>query len=579
MRTMGNTEADKPQILVTDDESLIRDLLCGLFGDEYGCTTAQSGEDALLMVQRGNYNLVLSDINMGEMSGIELIPQIHAVSPDTVVVLISAEQTIETAIAAMRVGAFDYIEKPFDLDQVELVVRRAIEHQSLLVEKRLHETKLEELVEQRTAELDFLALYDVVTELPNRTLFEDRLAQAISAAQQHRQPLAVLLSTLDKFKKIQDTLGRVIGNRLLQATADRLRKCVPENTTIAKIDGDEFAILLTNIDGTENAVETIAEINEALKTPFRIDEHEIFFTASVGISVFPNDGTDAPTLAKNASIALHRAKELGDNNYQFYTSEMNEEAVKRMALENNLRRALEREEFEVYYQPKVNVKTGQMQGVEALVRWRHPELGLISPADFIPLAEDTGLIEPLGEWVLRTACAQSHQWQMSGYDAPLISVNLSPRQFQQPGLLKTITEIIKTTRVNSDCLVLEVTESSFMKDSGAAIETLVELKKMGIKIAIDDFGTGYSSLGYLKRLPIDILKIDRSFVCDVTTDADDAALVMAIITLAHNLCLEVIAEGVETEEQLRFLRLLRCDGWQGYLYSQPVTAAAVSQFF
>jgi len=435
------------------------------------------------------------------------------------------------------------------------------------------------LVEQRTAELDFLALYDVVTELPNRTLFEDRLAQAIGTAQQHRQTLAVLWTTLDKFKKIQDTLGRAVGNRLLQAAADRLRNCLPENTTIAKIDGDEFAILLTQIDGAENAVETISEINEALKTPFLIDEHEIFFTASIGISVFPNDGTDAPTLAKNASIALRRAKELGDNNYQFYTSEMNAEAVKRMTLENNLRRALEREEFEVYYQPKVNVKTGLMQGMEALVRWQHPELGLISPAEFIPLAEDTGLIEPLGEWVLRTACAQSRQWQTSGYDSPMISVNLSPRQFQQPDLLKMITEIVKTTRVNSDCLVLEVTESSFMKNSGAAIETLNELKKMGIKIAIDDFGTGYSSLGYLKRLPIDILKIDKSFVCDVTTDADDAALVMAIITLAHNLSLEVIAEGVETEEQLRFLRLLRCDGWQGYLYSKPVTAMAASRFF
>ena len=576
---MGNSEAEKPEILVIDDESSIGDLLCDLFGDQYGCTTAQSAEEAVSFLSREKFNLVLCDINMGGMSGIELIPKILRSAPDTVVVMISAEQTIESAITAIRVGAFDYIEKPFDLAQVEIAVQRAIEHQSLLAEKRRHETHLEDLIEQRTAELDFLALYDVVTQLPNRNLFEDRLAQAIGTAQHHRQTLAVVWSMLDKFKKIQDTLGRGVGNRLLQAAADRLRKCVPENTTIAKIDSDEFAILLTQIDGAETAVETISKINENLKTPFVVDEHEIFMTASVGISVFPDDGTDAPTLSKNASIALHRAKEFGDNNYQFYTSEMNAEAVKRMALENNLRRALEREEFEVYYQPKINVKTGLMQGMEALVRWQHPELGLIPPAEFIPLAEDTGLIEPLGEWVLRTACAQSRAWQTSGFDSPLIAVNLSPRQFQQPDLLKTITEIIKTTRVNSDCLVLEVTESSFMKNSGAAIETLGELKKMGIKIAIDDFGTGYSSLGYLKRLPIDILKIDKSFVCDVTTDADDAALVMAIITLAHNLSLEVIAEGVETEEQLRFLRLLKCDGWQGYLYSKPVTAAAVSRFF
>ncbi len=576
---MNYTSQEKPQILVTDDESLIRDLLCGLFGDEFGCTTAHSAEDALLKVQKKNYNLVLSDINMTGISGIELIPLIHRIAPDTVVVLISAEQTIETAIAAMRVGAFDYLRKPFDLDQVEIVVRRAIEHQALLAEKRRYETHLEELVEQRTAELDFLALYDAVTKLPNRTLFEDRLTQAIGTAQYNRQPLAVLWSTLDKFKKMQDTLGRQVGNQILQEAARRLSRCVPENTTIAKIDGDEFAILLTNIDGAETAVEITNRIGDAMKPPFLIDEHEIFLTASVGISVFPGDGADAATLTKNASVALRRAKESGGSNYQFYTSEMNREAVKRMTLENNLRRALEREEFQVFYQPKINVKSGLMQGMEALVRWQHPETGLVSPSEFIPLAEDTGLIEPLGEWVLRTACAQIRAWQTSGYDALPVSVNLSPRQLRQPELLKIIAEIIETAGINTSCLILEVTESSFMENPGAAIETLGALKKMGIKIAIDDFGTGYSSLGYLKRLPIDILKIDKSFVCDVTTDADDAALVMAIISLAHNLSLKVTAEGVETEDQLRFLRLLRCDAWQGYLYSKPVTAASVSQFF
>ena len=561
---MGNSEEEKPQILVIDDESAITELLCELFGKEYGCTTAKSAEEAVSLLRREKFNLVVSDINMGGgMSGIELIPQIHASAPDTVVVMISAEQTVESAIAAMRVGAFDYIVKPFDIKHVEVAVRRALEHQSLLAAKRRHETHLEELVEQRTAELDYLALHDVVTELPNRMLFEDRLAQAIVQAQHHRQSLAILWSCLDKFKKIQDTLGRAAGNRILQEVAERLKYSLPENTTIAKIDDDEFAILLTQIDGAETAVETTNEINEALKTPFVIDNHEIFIALSIGISIFPDDGADAATLSKNASIAMHRATERGGNNYQFYTAEINAEAVKRMALESNLRRALEREEFRVYYQPKVNAKTGRMLGMEALVRWQHPELGLISPAEFIPLAEDTGLIEPLGEWVLRTACAQSHSWETDGFNSLLISVNLSPRQFQQPNLLEVITEIIKTTRVNSSCLVLEVTESSIMKNAEAAIETLGELKKLGVKIAIDDFGTGYSSLGYLKRLPIDILKIDRSFVCDVTTDADDAALVMAIISLAHNLSLKVIAEGVETQEQLKFLRLLKCDDWQG----------------
>ncbi len=570
---MGNTVEEKPEILVIDDESAIRDLLCDLFGEEYGCTTAKSAEEALALLQREKFNLVLSDINMSGMSGIELIPKIHAAAPDTVVMVISGEQTVESAIAAMRVGAFDYIEKPFDLKHVEVAVRRALEHQSLLAQKRRHETHLEELVQRRTAELDYLAYHDVVTKLPNRALFEDRLAQAmVVQAQPQRKSLAVIWSCLDKFKKIQDTLGRAVGNRLLQLTASRLQQSVPENTTIAKIDGDEFAILLTQIDGAETVVEFINKINEALNESFLIDEHEIFLTLSIGISIFPDDGKDAATLTKNASIAMHRATDKGGDNYQFYAAGMNDEAVKRMTLENNLRRALEREEFRVFYQPKVNAKTGQIGGVEALVRWQHPELGLIPPSEFIPLAEDTGLIEPLGEWVLRTACAQSHSWDASGFNSMFISVNLSPRQFQQANLLEIITEILETTEVNSSCLVLEVTESSIMKNTETAIETLRELKKMGIKIAIDDFGTGYSSLGHLKRLPIDILKIDRSFVCDVTTDADDAALVMAIISLAHNLSLKVLAEGVETEEQLKFLQLLRCDGWQGYLFSKPVAA-------
>lgn len=569
----------KPEILVIDDEHAIRDLLCNLFGDDYGCTTAKSGEEAVRLLEREKYELVLSDINMSGISGIELLPRIRAAAPDTVVVMVSGEQTIESAIAAMRLGAFDYIVKPFDLRQVEVIVRRALKHQSLLAEKRRHETHLEELVEQRTAELDYLALHDVVTRLPNRTLFEDRLAQAINQAPPDRQTLAVIWSDLNRFKKIQDTLGRAIGNLLLQEVAKRLKTSVPENTTIAKIDGDEFAILLQPIDGTEAAVETANRIKERMKPSFEIDGHEIFIQLDIGISVFPDDGADAATLSKNASVALRRSKEQsGAGNYQFYTHDMNAEAFERLTLENNLRRALEREEFKVFYQPKVNAKTGRIGGVEALVRWQHPELGLIPPSEFIPLAEDTGLIEPLGEWVLRTACAQSRQWQTDGFDSMFIAVNLSPRQFQQPNLLRVITDIIETTRVDSSCLVLEVTESSIMKNAEAAIETLRELKKMGIKIAIDDFGTGYSSLGYLKRLPIDILKIDRSFVCDVATDADDAALVMAIISLAHNLSLMVVAEGVETDEQLKFLKLLRCDGWQGYLYSKPVPVEDLSRF-
>lgn len=574
---MNNADG-KPHVLVIDDDSAITELLWNLLKENFKCTTAESAEEAFAVLEHEKVDLVLSDINMSGMSGIELIPQVRQASPDTVVMIISGEQNVEAAISALRFGAFDYITKPFDLEHVEIAVERALEHQSLLAAKHRHETHLENLVRQRTEELDYIAFHDVLTELPNRTLFEDRLTQAIVAAERSHESLAIIWSSLDRFKKIQDTLGHSVGSRLLQAAAGRLKECLPEKTTVAKIDGDEFAVLLTQVDNAETVVEVISRIDGALKLPFIIDEHEIFITVSIGISFFPEDGEDAATLSKNAGIALHRAKEQNGSNYQFYTPEMNAEALKRMTLENNLRRALEREEFEVYYQPKVNVKNGRIGGMEALVRWRHPDLGLVAPSEFIPLAEDTGLIEPLGEWVLRTACAQTNTWQTGGVKPFYIAVNLSARQFQQANLLEIITGIVNNTGVNPDCLVLEVTESSIMQNAESAIETLGELKKMGIKIAIDDFGTGYSSLGYLKRLPIDILKIDRSFISDVTTDSDDAALVMAIITLAHNLGLKVIAEGVETEEQLRFLRLLRCDDWQGYLSSQPMPAQNMSRF-
>jgi EAL domain-containing protein (putative c-di-GMP-specific phosphodiesterase class I) len=350
-----------------------------------------------------------------------------------------------------------------------------------------------------------------------------------------------------------------------------LKKSVNKSATVARFDSNEFAILLTKIKDTQDIINTANNLNKALKKPIAGKETDFHITFSIGISFFPNDGEDAQTLLKNAGAALSRAKDHGSDNYQFYTADMNAKAVKRLTLENNLRRALERDEFEIYYQPKVNINTKKIVGMEALVRWRHPELGFISPSEFIPLAEDTGLIVPLSEWILRQACAQNKLWFDEGF--PLnVAVNLSARQFQQQDLAQTILKIIEETGLEPGNLDLEITESSIMKNAEAAIKTLEELKKTGIRISIDDFGTGYSSLGYLKRLPIDILKIDRSFVQDVTSNPDDAARVMAIVTLAHNLRLKVVAEGVETEDQFKFLQLLKCDECQGYLFSEPVTA-------
>ncbi len=573
-----NEAADKStHVLVIDDQPEIRTILCEMLRESYTCTEAGSAEEALSFLGDNTFDLVISDINMGGMSGLEMIPQVHAAMPNTVVMMISGENNIESAIEAMRVGAFDYIVKPFDLQRVDAAVRRALDHHELLVAKDRHENHLEELVRQRTAELNHRANHDALTDLPNRTLFEDRLSQALVNAQRNRQMVAVLFLALDRFKKVHDTLGHALGCRLLQDVAHRLTKSANEGSTVARFEGDEFGLLLTQVGRPDvnDIVETISQVNESLKLPFALDDNEVFITTSIGASLYPVDGEDVATLLKNAGAALYRAKEQGGNNYQFYTADMNAKALKRLTLENNLRRALEREEFELHYQPQISTFSGRVSGVEALVRWKHPELGLVSPSEFIPLAEDTGLIVQIGEWVLRSACEHCKKWQDEGFGSLSVAVNISARQFQQQELSDVVARILVDTRLDPHCLELELTESSIMKNAESAVVMLDKLKRMGVRISIDDFGTGYSSLGYLKRLPIDLLKIDSSFVRDVTSDSDDAILVEAIVSLAHNLGLKVIAEGVETEEQLSFLSQLECDAWQGFLYSKPVPSHAL----
>lgn len=573
---MINAGDAQARILIIDDEAEVRNLLSGMLSESYQCMTAGSAEEALLLLGLEKFDLLISDIKLGGMSGLEMLPRAGAIAPDTVMVVVSGQQTIESAIEALRVGAFDYITKPFNFHYVESAVRRALDYRSLLEAKRQHENHLEEMVRQRTDELNHLAYYDALTDLPNRVLFEDRLTQALAQAQRDPRTLGVMFLSLDRFREVSDTLGYAEGYHLLQQIAARLASCVHEGETVARFEGDEFA-LLARTGGTEYMAEIIYQINEALKLPFALDDHEVFITASMGISLYPDDGEEAPTLLKNAGAALHRAKEHGGNNYQFYTAGINAKALKRLTLESNLRRALERNEFEVHYQAQIDINTKQVVGMEALVRWQHPELGFLPPAEFIPLAEDTGLIVPLNEWVLRIACAQCSTWHEDGLAPLSVAVNLSAHQFQQQNLPEAVARILRETGLNSRHLELELTESSIMRNMESAVKTLGELKEMGVGIAIDDFGTGYSSLGYLKRLPIDKLKIDQGFVRDVTTDPNDAALVMAMISLAHNLRLKVTAEGVETEEQLRFLHLLRCDEWQGYLHSTPLPAEAFKQ--
>ena len=447
-----------------------------------------------------------------------------------------------------------------------------------------------DITERRLAEeqIDRLANYDSLTGLPNRAVFEDRLPPALNLAQRNEQMVAVVFLDLDRFKNVNDTLGHAAGDQLLCGVAERLRSCLRGGDTVARFSGDGFALLLNQISRTEdvakiarrtkdNVVDIAKSILSVLKTPFNLDGHEFYVTASMGIGVYPQDGKDPKILLQNAGAALSRVKQQGGNSYQFYAADMNAKALQQLTLENDLRRAIEREEFVLYYQPQVDTNSGRILAVEALIRWQHPELGFVSPADFIPLAESNGLIVPIGEWTLRTACAQAKRWQEDGLPSLRVSVNLSARQFEQPDLLDMLARTLSATKLDPTCLEFEITESAVMKNAERAIDLMHRLKEMQIQIAIDDFGSGYSSLSYLKRFPIDRLKIDQSFVREATNDSTDAAIIMAIITLAQNLKLKVIAEGVETEEQLRLLHSLNCDEIQGYLFSRPVPADEVTQ--
>lgn len=423
---------------------------------------------------------------------------------------------------------------------------------------------------QAEERLRVLAYHDPLTGLPNRALFHTLLSQALAKAQRHHRLGAVLFIDLDRFKNINDTLGHPVGDLLLKEAATRLMACLRQSDTIARLGGDEFTILLEEIAHERDAIIVAQKILAALAEPFNLAGHEVFVTASIGISLFPHDGNDVEALLKNADTALYRTKEQGRNGYTLYTAEMNALALKRMALENSLRRAVERSEFLLHYQPRVALDTGRVICVEALLRWQHPELGLVMPDQFISLAEETGLIMPVGEWVLRTACAQAKAWQASGFPALRVSVNLSARQFSQPGIVAQVAKALSDAGLAPNSLELELTESTVMQDAEDAIAKLNALKQLGVYLSIDDFGAGYSSLEYLKHFPIDTLKIDRSFVQDVPGNSDDGAIVRAIIAMAHSLKIKVTAEGVETAEQLGFLRAYQCDEMQGYYFGMPL---------
>ncbi len=432
---------------------------------------------------------------------------------------------------------------------------------------------------QMEEEIRYLAYYDNLTDLPNRVLLEDMLNQEITNAKKLKQNLAVLYLDLDRFKLINDSLGHSYGDILLKDVANRLTNSVPPEAIVSRQGGDEFMIILPNLQRNNEVAKLVGKLGVAFAEPFSLKENEVNIKASIGISLYPEDGNTAEILIKNADAAMYKSKEKSGTYHHFFKSEMGDRNFENIILENALYKALEKNELVIFYQPQIDSRTNRIMGAEALLRWKHPVKGMVSPIDFIPLAEETGLIVPIGKWVLLNACRQAKEWHAKGFTGMTVSVNLSGRQFEEDDLIPMIEEILSETGLAPEFLHIELTENQIFKNTQVTLEKMREIKMLGVKIALDDFGTGYSSLGYLKNFPIDTLKIDRSFMFDIIKDKDNAAITSTIITLAQNLGLNVIAEGVEDEEQLKFLMAKNCFFMQGFYFSKPVEAAVLEERF
>ena len=538
------------------DARLLKEMLAEQPAAPFTLNWADRLSRGMEIMSSEKIDLLLLDLSLPDSHGLETFSKICAHAPKVPIIVLTGNDDRALALLAVKAGAQDYLFKG-NLER-ELLVRSM---QYSIERKRYQE------------ELEHHANYDSLTGLPNRNLLHDRLSQAVFA-QRDVHPIAVVFLDLDHFKFINDSLGHTQGDKLLATVAERLHSTVREGDTVARIGGDEFVLILNDQTKEDVIFRAMQRILNKVSEPMAIGGRELCITCSAGVSLYPQDGPDVETLLKNADVAMYRAKERGRNNFQFYTAEMNALVNERVALEHNLRRALERNELLLYYQPKVELATGAIVGAEALLRWQHPEWGLVLPRRFITIAEETGLIVPIGEWVLRTACLQNKKWQDAGLRAITVSVNLSARQFRQESFVKTVGDILSQTCLKPEHLEIELTESMVMHNADAAIAILRGLKSLGVRLSVDDFGTGHSSLSYLKRLPIDTLKIDQSFVTHIgdQDEQDDGILAQAIISLGHTLRLKVIAEGVETEAQLKFLRMHRCDEVQGYYFGKPMPA-------
>jgi diguanylate cyclase (GGDEF)-like protein len=552
-------------IMMVDDEPTTLEVLEEfLRGEGYrNFVTTTDSRNALDLVRGEKPDVLLLDLMMPHVAGLEILGAMRAADEleRVPVIILTSSLDAGTKLEALELGATDFLGKPVDPSELALRLRNTL---------------------AAKAYRDRLAHYDDLTGLPNRRSFLERLERSVRRAREEARSCCVFQVGLDRFKQINDTLGPAVGDALLRAVAVRLERIVrpgdlvgvPAGTegTLSRIAGDEFSLCLTGLEPIERAARIAQRIVAAVAEPYSVEGKELFVTSSIGIARFPDDGEVLETLLRNASTAMSHAKQEGANTFRFYSPSLNAESAERLALESRLRRAVERGELRLHYQPKVDIRTGRVVGAEALLRWQHPELGLVPPDRFIPIAEESGLMAPLGEWALHAACRQAKAWEAAGLPLVRMSVNVSSVQFRSNALLGLVRGALEASGLEPQRLVLELTESVLMENPESAAQTLNQIVRMGPGVSIDDFGTGYSSLGYLKRFPIDELKIDRSFVKGVPHDGDDAAIVSAIIGMAHALGLSVVAEGVETEEQLEFLEERGCEGFQGFLFSRPVPA-------
>jgi diguanylate cyclase (GGDEF)-like protein len=555
------------KILVIEDEQFVRENILELLDAEgFEVIGAENGRVGVDLAKVMLPDLILCDVMMPELDGYGVLTSLRqeSVTASVPFIFLTAKVAKADFRQGMELGADDYLTKPFTRAELLGAIASRLKKRAAVQER--HNTELKEAKEQ----LNYLIHNDSLTNLPNRLSLRERFKQVQPTDSSDEQLITVLSVGLDRFNQINDNLGHAVGDLLIKAVADRLTACVETGDIVARLNADQFAIILPKTQHKKEVGNIAQTILKNLSQIFTLAGQEVFITASIGIAVYPRDGIEIEQLLRNANTAMAKAKQQGGDQYEFYTAAYNIGSSERLALQTTLRHALEREELLVYYQPQVDLKTGQIIGAEALVRWQNPDRGLVSPDKFIPIAEETGLIIPIGEWVLQTACKQTKIWQDAGFNSLRIAVNLSSRQFSQIDLRKQLVQILMETGLDPKYIELELTESMLVKNTEVAIRRLNALKSLGVKIAIDDFGTGYSSLSYLQQFPFDILKIDRCFIRNITDDSNNAAITKSIIEMAKTLNLKLIAEGVETEAELSFVCKHQCDEMQGYLFSRPV---------